>query len=481
MTVVDLIRERARERPEQPALVSGAGGKGESTHRLSYAELVGNFDALAKGFVGRGVAAGDRLGLVAKQGRRFVEAALGILAAEACLVPIPDDTAGPALEAFAERARLHHLVREEEGFELRSRSAVESVDGRGDRAFRALAPAYLRFTSGTTSQRKGVILGHATIVERLAAANRALEIGPSDRVLWLLPMAHHFVVSILLYLSRGATILLPGASLARPILELAEAEGASVLYASPYHFNLLAKDQSEIGMGSLRLAISTAEGLRPDIAARFRERFGKPVSQALGIMEVGLPAINRRRASQKPESLGQVSPDYEIWLRGEAGEVLAESGADARPDVTGEICIRGPGLLDAYMDPWLPAGEILEQGSFRTGDQGYFDGEGDLYLAGRRSNRINMAGMKFFSEEVEGVLDQHPEITRSRVFALEHPHLGDIPAAELVARDPANPPDKKELMAHCREQLPAYKVPRRFEFVDDLPLTATGKLSRRRA
>ena len=91
-----------------------------------------------------------------------------------------------------------------------------------------------------------MILGHAAILARLDAANRGLGIGPADRVLWLLPMAHHFVVSILLYLRRGATILLPAGSLARPILELAARERATVLYASPYHMSLLAKDASAL-------------------------------------------------------------------------------------------------------------------------------------------------------------------------------------------------------------------------------------------
>ena len=473
-TVLDHIRAHAARAPEHAALVSG----GETTERVGYGELVARVDALAGRLRAAGVTRALRVGLVAAQGAGFVELALAIIAADACLVPIAPDHTGAVLDEFAERAHLHAIVLEREGperFELVTRSRVPAVDGAGEREFAALRPAYLRFTSGTTARRKGVILGHAAVLARLDAANRGLGIGPADRILWLLPMAHHFVVSILLYLRHGATILLPAGSLARPILELATAERATVLYASPYHMNLLAKDASGLGLSDLRLAISTAEGLRSEIARAFAARFKRPVAQALGIIEVGLPVLNLRAAESKPDSLGRPLPDYDVWLRGEDGQPLT---APTSPDKTGEICIRGPGLFDAYLDPWTPARDVLEPDGFRTGDQGWFDADGELYLVGRRANRINMAGMKFFSEEVEAVLDAHPRVRRSRVSGREHAHLGEIPVAEVEPVDPAQPPTRAELTAHCRERLPAYKIPREFKLVESLPETATGKLAR---
>jgi long-chain acyl-CoA synthetase len=456
VTIIDDIRARACARPSQPALLSNAGGG--RTQTLSYAELVGNFDSHAKRLAAEGVRPGDRCGLQARQGRGFVELGLGILAAGGCLAPISDDHRGAILEEFERRCHLHHLVSEaDESFRIRSQADVGPVDGCGDREFRSLQPAYLRFTSGTTSRRKGVLLGHETILQRLTAANRALAIGPADRVLWLLPMAHHFVVSILLYLRQGASVLLPGSSLARHVLEFARRERASVLYASPHHYKLLAKDTSGLALPDARRAISTADALQPALAQQFSARFGFPVAQALGIIEVGLAVANLERAATKPTALGRPLPDYER---------------------TGEICIRGPGLLDAYLDPWLPAREVLEPDGFRSGDQGWFDVDGDLHLAGRRSNRISMAGMKFFAEEVETVLDAHPEVRKSRVHAREHAHLGEIPVAQIVPEEPSRPPTGAALAAHCRGRLPGYKIPREFRVVDALPLTSSGKLRR---
>ncbi len=474
MNVVDRIREQAAAEPSRPALCidSGSGG----TRSLSYAELVGNFDVHAKRLRAQGLRPGDRCGLVAPQGQGFIELALGILAAGGCLVPIPPDQPKAGLEAFAARTRLHHLFREEEtGPVLRTLPEPGAVDGANDEVYRALKPAYLRFTSGTTSRRKGVILGHGSILARLSAANRALGIGPGDRVMWLLPMAHHFVVSILLYLRFGATILLPANSLARRVLEFSRRAAATVFYASPHHYRLLTGEPSGIGLDGIRLAVSTADGLRAGLARQFVARFGFPLTQALGIIEVGLPIANFESAASKPDVLGRPLPDYEVWLRGEDGQRL--TGATS-PERTGEICIGGPGLLDAYLDPWLLASEILESGSFRTGDQGWFDADGDLHLSGRRANRISMAGMKFFSEEVEAVLDRHPSVQVSRVFGRDHAHLGEIPVAEIVPTDLAAPPNRRELTLHCRAALPGYKVPREFRVVDALPRTETGKLRR---
>lgn len=471
MKIVDHIRARADERPEQVAVV--VAGRSAGDHEsFTYSSLIASVDmrsATVRAAV-RGTAA--RVGLVAPQGVDFIATALAILDAGCCLVPIPDESAASASAAFARDAGLHALVRVADGA-----LSVESIEGAAPpRAeFVDLDPAYLRFTSGTTAERKGVVLSHSRILERLDAANRGMRITAGDRVLWLLPMAHHFVVSILLYLRHGAAVLLPASSLASAILDLAEKVSPTVLYASPYHYNLLASDASARSLDAVRLAVSTAEGLRADIAMRFRERFAIDLVQALGIIEVGLPVMNLASAATKPAALGRPLPDFEVWLRGDDGVPVGEGSS---PERTGEVCVRGPGMFDAYLDPWTPSRSVLDPDGFRTGDQGWFDTDGDLHLVGRRANRINMAGMKFFSEEVEAVLDRHPAVRCSRVAARDHAHLGQIPVAEIVLRPGCDMPPQRELADHCRAALPSYKIPRQFTAVASLPMTATGKVRR---
>ena len=484
MNVFECIAEQARLQPDHVAVIEDGG------RRVSYAELVERARQRAAEITAAGIQPDWRVGMIVPQSIEFIETALAILAAGACMVPIAEDHPASTIADIVRRAHLHALIQKEEpsvriltngdASDSAGRASDETrsptgLDPAAEREFAATGPAYLRFTSGTTSERKGVVIGHARILERLEAANRRLAIGPEDRVLWLLPMAHHFVVSILLYLRYGATILLPSSSLAPSVLKLAQEEHATVLYASPHHMKLLAKDTSTQSLSSLRLTISTAEGLRAEIAEAFAARYGIAIVQALGIMEVGLAVMNTTSCATKPDVLGRAQPPYQVWLRGEDGKPAEGTSAET----SGEICIRGPGLLDAYLDPWTPAARIVEPDGFRTGDQGWFDADGDLHLAGRRAARINMAGMKFFCEEVEAVLDTHPAVERSRVSAKQHPHLGELPVAEIVLASGAELPNAKDLAAFCRRRLASYMVPRTFDVVKELPMTPTGKLARR--
>jgi long-chain acyl-CoA synthetase len=493
VNVLDYIAENARLRPDHAAAIED----GPRARTTTYRELLANVERRAEELRQSGIEPAWRVGMIVPQGTAFLETALAILSAGACMVPIADDHPPATIADIVRRAHLHALLEAPHGRAPSIRRigdrhrfsgdsvpvpdssvpdfVAEALPADVERAFAATGPAYLRFTSGTTSERKGVVIGHARILERLEAANRGLGIAPDDRVLWLLPMAHHFVVSILLYLRYGATILLPSSPLAPSILELATRERATVLYASPYHMKLLGKDASGARLDTLRLAISTAEGLRADVAEAFRARYGMAIVQALGIMEVGLPVMNVASAATKPDVLGRPQPAYDVWLRADDGS----RAPGTSPETSGEVCIRGPGMLDAYLDPWTPASQILEPDGFRTGDQGWFDEDGDLHLAGRRAARINMAGMKFFCEEVEAVLDSHPAIERSRVSAKQHPHLGELPIAEIVLAAGAAAPEPRALASFCRERLAGYMVPRSFDVVAGLPLTPTGKLARR--
>ncbi len=475
MNVIDEIRARARTQPEHPALICDTP-EGAAAQVVTYKQLVERMGILAQKLRDAGCQPCQRVGLLAKQGVGFIEAVLGILAADLCFVPISDDYDGAPLEAFRKRTQLHYLMRQVDAdYTVECYSGVGDVDANDDHDFCALQPAYIRFTSGTTNERKGVIIGHPSILNRLANANQAMQIGPGDRIMWMLPMAHHFVVSILLYLRYGASILLPRSYLAGPVLEFANSHAATVFYASPYHYDMLARDRSDLGLPDVRLAISTASGLNEDIAERFFARMGISLSQALGVIEMGLPAMNLQRPREKPLSLGQVLPAYDVWLRAEDGKPVLGDGPET---ATGEVCIRGSGSFDAYMDPWTPAADVLQPDGFRTGDEGYFDKDGDLFLRGRRKNRINMAGMKFFAEEVEAVINAHPGIKESRVYGKPHVHLGEIPMAEVVAEKTENAPTAAELSQFCKQGLAAHKVPFKFDFVEQLVRTSTGKIKR---
>jgi len=338
-------------------------------------------------------------------------------------------------------------------------------------ALAAVNPALIRFTSGTTGRRKGVVLSHETLFARVRASNTRLNIGPGDRVIWTLPMAHHFAVSIILYLLHGATTVIETSHLGEDVARALMQHEGTVLYASPFHHALLASCEQAQPVPSLRLAVSTAAALPAATAEAFRQRLGIPLRQAMGIIECGLPLLNDLWPEAKPDSVGRPQEGYEISIRDENGNAVS-------PGTVGDLFLRGPGFVDAYLAPWTPREEILRDGWFHAGDQARIDQDGAVFLVGRSHSVINVGGMKCFPEEVETTLNQHPAVSESRVSAMAHATFGSVPVAEIVPADAAAPPKMSELSGWCRARLSNYKLPVKYTFVPAIPKTPSGKIQR---
>lgn len=404
-----------------------------------------------------------RIGLDAPSGADYIVVALAILKLGACFVPIPHELTAAERAQLAASTALDAIVHAQNAEDWRLEAvAHDTPPGFDEAALAALNPAFIRFSSGTTGASKGIVIAHETLLGRITAANEGLRIGPRDRVLWVLPMAHHFAVSIVLYLYHGATTILAPASDPKVMIEMAREHGATVMYGSPYHYTMLSGQPDAASMGGLRLAVSTAFALTPEVAELFASKTGLHLAQGMGIIEAGLPLLNLHHAATRPTSVGQPLPVFQVKL-----------SAD------GELMLKGPGLFDAYLSPWQPRSAVLREGGwFATGDIAETDDDGCFYLRGRVRSVINVGGLKCFPEEVEAVLLTHPQVKAARVSARAHPALGAMPAAEIIPADAEAPPKAAELRKLCQERLAAYKVPLFYTFVSELPLTASGKLRR---
>lgn len=442
--------------------------------RVTYGELRSSAAPIAAeiGAAAEKLGRRPRVGLHCPNGVDYIILSMGILLAGACLVPLAEELTADERDQITRTTALDFIVRSA-GYETGTRHTLEPVASSTpsfpEKDFQALNPAFIRFSSGTTGTSKGVVLSHETLLARITAANRGLQLTQDDRILWMLPMAHHFAVSIVLYLHVGAVTILESSPTREAILATAEKHHATVIYGSPFHFALLAADPGSFRWPSLRLPVATAAALPEATARAFQQRFDQSIVQGLGIIEVGLSVLNLDAPAEKPTSLGKPLPDYHVRL-------LDDSGREVPADTPGEFHVRGPGILDAYLVPWNPS--PLKDGFFASGDLVVRDPDGHLTLVGRNKSVINVAGMKLFPEEVEACLNDHPGVRRSLVSGKDHPHMGQIAVADIIPTDPADPPKAVELQRHCRLHLSAYKVPLRYIFVDQLPLTASGKLKR---
>ena len=461
MNLTELLDQSAARWPEKPAMIEG-------DFAISYKELLAKISALSSQLQELQISPSSRIGLCFPNSIDYVALTFALWRLNAVVVPIPIESTDEDFLTIAAAMELEGILSQKprgNGANIRDNCHFTRAYPAPQADNHGLNIAFIRFTSGTTSARKGVVLTHETIRDRIQAANKALQITAADRVMWCLPMSHHFLITIVLYLSQGATIVMARHVLARPFLEAVNRWSGTVLYAAPFHYAMLARDSSSLGSPSVRLAVSTTCALPEDVARDFYQRFHQPLVQGLGIIELGLVSLNTADPLKRSNSVGKVLPDFDVRI--------------LSPDEEGcgEVAVRGPGLLDAYASPWMSKEQILRDGWFITGDIGRLDKDGFLFLSGRKTAVINVAGRKVFPEEIEAVLNRHPAVRESRAYGRLHSHLGEIIEAELVLRRPETNLDS--VREFCRTHLASFKVPSSLHVVNALPRTVvTGKIRR---
>jgi long-chain acyl-CoA synthetase len=470
-----LLKDAAKSWPERIVLVDEYG-------TMSYRELHANTETLKKSLLKNGINEGMGLAVMGRNGRAFVMAMLAGIGCGAVVVPLSHQLKSAEIAQILLDTGVHAVLDDQSG--------VTSVDGNSEFISLAVqtlrftwtnaAPetlitpladaAFIRYTSGTTGTSKGVVLTHRNILARVESASKALQLDCNDAVLWILPMAFHFLVSILVYIRLGAKIIVCKDILAHTLINAANQHHATMLYAAPMHFRLLAADTSGEMMPTLKVAISTSSAIPTNIAEQFRQRFNVHVTQAYGIIEAGLPLLDDLSGESDPQSVGYPTNGFSVAL-------LDDDYLPVSDGQVGRLAIRGPGMFDAYLKPWQTSAQVMKDGWFLTGDLAQQQADGRVTICGREKTMINVSGNKAFPEEIESVLNAHPDIAACRVFGQPHPLLGEVVCAEVALKQQAVW-DVEALLQFCRQRLSTYKVPQRLQRVTQIDQTASGKVKR---
>ena len=476
MNIVDTIKKETSNFLTKDALVEGED-------RISYGDLLAAVETIASELKASGIQPAQRVAFLCEDSIDYVIVSLAILSISAVIVPISPSISWDEIDAVLKKIDVNFFlfdraVYSREGarpaffgglcrkdFLLYARKAREELPG----DYYQMNPAFIRFSSGTTGASKGVLISHDSIIERTDAADKVFKMTPDDIVIWILSMSFHFVVTILLFLRRATTIVLCGNAFPESLLAGLRDHQGSFIYASPFHYHILSHSNmfSPELFSHIRLAVTTAMQMPLSGARDFFEKFAFELTEAYGIIEVGLPFINFSEDRSERGSVGTILPDYQIKL------------INADKEGVGEVYLKGKGMFDAYFSPWQGREEAIPDGWFHTGDLGKLDRDGFLFLVGREKNVINCAGMKIFPYEVESILNQHPAIKESLVYGVDHPQYGQLPNARLVLKKLKETDySLDELRRFCYQNLASYKVPKEFHFASRLEKTASGKLKR---
>jgi long-chain acyl-CoA synthetase len=334
--------------------------------------------------------------------------------------------------------------------------------------------AAILYTSGTTGRQKGATLSVGNIAFNTSMTRHYLRIAPSDRLLLFLPLFHVFGQDFIMHsaFASGAAVVLHQRYDPEAILVSIQQDGVTMFFAVPtIYIGMLTAGVPLQRMRSVRYFFSAAATMPEEIAQRWREAYDRPIFEGYGLTETSPFASYNHEWEYRPGSVGTAVDATEL-------RIVDPDDREVSSGTWGEICMRGPHVMLGYWNRPAESADVLRGGWFHSGDVGYMDDDGYVYIVDRTKDMINSAGFKIWPREVEEVLYQHPAVAECAVYAAPDPLKGEVAEAAVVLRG-GSAVSAEDLEAYCRAHLAAYKTPRAFEFVASLPKSATGKILKR--
>ncbi|MFG1229928.1 FadD3 family acyl-CoA ligase [Xanthobacter wiegelii] len=494
----------ARRWPEQAAVI--AEGR-----TASFAEIHARMRAAASAFIANGVRKGDVIAIWAPNQVEWIIAALGAQAAGAVLTPLNTRLKGreagdilrrsrarllftvldflgtdyPALIAGEDLPELARIIAFDDdgpdGFAAFLAAGSGAADPRVDAALAQLGsddPCDILFTSGTTGSPKGVVSTHGQTVRLFDVWGERAGVQPGDRLLIINPFFHTFGYKAgwLACFIRGATALPLRTFEPAQVADLIRTQGVSILPGPPTIFQMLLAEQQEAcaAAGTLRVAVTGAATVPPILVQRMQQELGfKTVITGYGMTECGVISMCRAGDSieQIATTCGVAAPGLEICCVDEQGKRLA-------PGETGELLVRGFGVMRGYLDDPEATKEAIDaDGWLHTGDVGTMDADGYIRITDRKKDMYITGGFNCYPAEIEKLLSDHPKVAMAAVVGVPDDRLGEVGKAFIVPRR-GQTVSAEEIIAWSRQNMANYKVPRSVELCEALPRNAAGKVVR---
>jgi acyl-CoA synthetase (AMP-forming)/AMP-acid ligase II len=465
-TIPEMVLSAADRFGDAEAIVDGP-------LRLTFAEVIERIRCAAGAFAGLGVGKGERVAIWAPNSAEWIIAAFGLMTAGGVLVPVntrfKTEEAGDIIARSGVKA-----VLVQKGFlcqDYTVRAGIPVIDLKSDflsggspfeRAVSGTDISDIIFTSGTTGRPKGAMMNHRQTLRMYEEWATLADLREGDRYLQINPYFHTFGLKAGLVTSflRGATMLPVAVFDVDTVVDLIGREGITMLPGPPtlYHSLLTVRDKAKLS--PLRAGVTGAADIPVELVRRIHGELPfQTLMTGYGLTEAGNVTLSR-----PGDSFEDVATT--------AG--LPCEGVEVRIGDDGEVLVRGYGVMQGYFDePEATALAIDDDGWLHTGDLGNFDDAGRLRVVGRKKDMFIVGGFNAYPAEIEGFLLEHPAVAQAAVIGVPDDRLGQVGKAFVVAKTKVSEDD---LIAWCRERMAGFKAPRSIQFLDALPLNATGKV-----
>jgi HIP---CoA ligase len=447
--------------------------------RLTFAEVVDRIRCAAGAFAEFGIGKGDRVAVWAPNSAEWMIAAFGLQTAGGVLVPVNTRyKTEEAADIIARSGAKAVLI--QKGFldqDYTAPASVPVIDLKSDFLTSGSPSARdggdvdgtdiseIIFTSGTTGRPKGVLMNHIQNLRHYEEYSGLIDLREGDRYLQINPYFHTFGLKAGLLSSfiRGATMLPVAVFDIGRVVAMVVAERITVLPGPPtlYHSLLAVEDKSKLA--TLRVGVTGAADIPVELIRRaFDELPFQLLATGYGLTEGGTATLSR--PGDSPEEIATT-----------AG--LPLGGVEVRIADDGEVLMRGFTVMQGYLDdPVATAETIDDEGWLHTGDLGTLDAAGRLRIIGRKKDMFIVGGFNAYPAEIEGFLLEHPAVAQAAVIGVPDERMGQVGKAFIVAKEGGPTISGEDLVTWSRQRMAGFKVPRYVEFLDKLPLNATGKV-----
>ncbi|WP_299449602.1 AMP-binding protein [uncultured Serinicoccus sp.] len=495
------LRVVARRFAQREAISSG-------TNSVTWAQLDASVDALASALRSRGIRPGDPVILQSRNSIAFVQTMYAVWRVGAVVVPVnfrsgPSEVAHMALTSGAtlmvaqsefrkhiaaatEWGALplgHMVIEDDEPFDL-STSTVQEAEPIHDVRVDQNHPAWYFFTSGTSGKPKAAVLTHHTL--GFIITNRLADLTPGttqeDVSLVIAPLSHGAGTHLLSQVARGAKIVLAHSKPMDPaeIFQLIEEHHVTNFFAVPTILKRLSESEGhgEYNHSSLRFVLYGGAPMLTRDRDHARKVFGEKLVQYYGMAEVTgcMTVLAPHEHAAVPADETGVGPAG-FARTGVELSIQDESGVERAPGEVGEICAAGLAVFAGYLNDTAANEKAFRNGWFRTGDVGYLDATGCLYVTGRSSDMYISGGHNIYPREIEECLSHHPRLEDVTVVGISDAQWGEIGVAVCVATE-GPVPSEREMTDWVGDRLARFKAPRRYVFWQELPKNAYGKVAK---